>query len=356
MIKIEQLSKTFNSNKEEVYAVVDVTLEIAEGEIFGVIGYSGAGKSTLVRCINFLESPNSGRVTIDGFGSVEALNGELWFSDGGPQEKLTDRKLRELRRGIGMIFQHFNLMDRSTVFDNIAYPLKHTGRSKEDIRAKVDELLELVDLSEKRNVYPSQLSGGQKQRVAIARALANEPKILLCDEATSALDPEATDSILKLLKELNERLGLTIVIITHEMAVIRSIADKVAVMENGKVVECGEVYDIFASPQQDVTRRFVDTSSGLGNIDKLLKGNAVAGSGEGQQLLKLTFTKECVGEALISQVSRECGVDLNIMLANIDIVQGSALGGIIASIKGSPDNVEAAMKRLRDQGVRLEVM
>ena len=208
MINIEHLDKTYHLKNADVHAVDDVSLHIESGQIYGVIGYSGAGKSTLVRCLNFLEIPDSGTIEIEGFGKVKAKQGSL---------DISQKKLRELRRSIGMIFQHFNLLDRSTVFDNVAYPLKYTGLSKKEIETRVDELLDLVDLADKKYVYPSQLSGGQKQRVAIARALSNNPKVLLSDEATSALDPDATESILKLLKDLNKRLGITIILITHEM-------------------------------------------------------------------------------------------------------------------------------------------
>jgi len=241
MINVEHLDKTYHLKNADVHAVDDVSLHIESGQIYGVIGYSGAGKSTLVRCLNFLEIPDSGSIEIEGFGKVNAKQGSL---------DISQKKLRELRRSIGMIFQHFNLLDRSTVFDNVAYPLKYTGLSKKEIETRVDELLDLVDLADKKYVYPSQLSGGQKQRVAIARALSNNPKVLLSDEATSALDPDATESILKLLKDLNKRLGITIILITHEMSVIKSIANRVAVMENGKVVEEGDVYDIFANPKE----------------------------------------------------------------------------------------------------------
>ncbi|MDO4484342.1 MAG: ATP-binding cassette domain-containing protein, partial [Clostridia bacterium] len=222
MIELKHLSKTFHLKSGDVTALQDVSLQIEDGTVYGVIGYSGAGKSTLVRCLNLLEVPDSGSMTI-------GTSGEITLKDGKPfleGKAMSSRQQNELRRGIGMIFQHFNLLDRSTVFDNVAYPLKFTGRTKQQIADRVKELLELVGLSDKMDVYPSQLSGGQKQRVAIARALAANPKILLSDEATSALDPEATEAILALLKDLNRKLGITIVIITHEMAVIKAIANR----------------------------------------------------------------------------------------------------------------------------------
>ena len=211
MIELSHISKTYVAPDKNVIALEDVNIRVEAGQVYGIVGYSGAGKSTLVRCINFLERPDAGSIRIDGFGTIEVRDGNAFYApeSGGQAVRLTENHLKTLRRDLGMIFQHFNLLDRNTVFDNIAYPLKYTGRSKEEIRARVLELLELVDLRDKVNAYPSELSGGQKQRVAIARALANNPKILLSDEATSALDPDATESILKLLKDLNRKLNLT---------------------------------------------------------------------------------------------------------------------------------------------------
>lgn len=348
MINIEHLDKTYHLKNADVHAVDDVSLQIESGQIYGVIGYSGAGKSTLVRCLNFLEIPDSGSIEIEGFGKVNASQGSL---------DISQKKLRELRRSIGMIFQHFNLLDRSTVFDNVAYPLKYTGLSKQQIETRVDELLDLVDLADKKHVYPSQLSGGQKQRVAIARALSNNPKVLLSDEATSALDPDATESILKLLKDLNKRLGITIILITHEMSVIKSIANRVAVMENGKVVEEGDVYDIFANPKEEITKKFINSSSALSNITKLIENQTIVPTDTpASKLIKLTFTRDSVGSATISKISREYNVDVNIMLANVDVVNADALGGIIASIEGTRENVQSAIDFLHESNVRVEVI
>jgi D-methionine transport system ATP-binding protein len=357
MIEVEKLNKTYHLKSGDVHAADDVSLTIQDGEIYGIIGYSGAGKSTLVRCLNFLEIPDSGRVTISGFGTIVSHEGILYRTDGEKEIRLKEKDLRKLRRSIGMIFQHFNLLDRSTVFDNIAYSLKHTGKSKKEIASKVDELLDLVDLADKKDVYPSQLSGGQKQRVAIARALANSPSILLSDEATSALDPDATESVLKLLKDLNRKLNITIVLITHEMAVIRSIADRVAVMENGKVVEDGDVYSVFSNPKAEITKKFVSTSSALGNISKLIENHTVTYRDTPEnRLLKLTFTRDSVGSALISKISRDYSVDVNIILANVDVVAEDALGGIIADISGTKENVSAAVDYLHSCGVKTEVV
>lgn len=355
MIEIKNLHKTFNEKNLTVNAVDNVSLTINDGEIFGIIGYSGAGKSTFVRCINFLEIPDSGSISITGFRTIDIENGKLYFTENDKKTVVKNSDLLSLRKQIGMIFQHFNLLERSTVFDNVAYPLKYRGLSKSVIRDKVKKLLELVSLSDKIDSYPSQLSGGQKQRVAIARALANEPKILLCDEATSALDPEATESILKLLKDLNEKLGLTIVLITHEMAVIKSICEKVAVIEEGKVVEVGPVYDIFEKPKENITKKFVNSSTVIGNIQKLLDSKLIK-LDENHKLLKLVFGRECVTEALISETARKFNVNLSIVLANIDLIQDMLLGNTIVVISGDKENVESAIEFLKSSGVIVEVI
>ena len=256
MIELSHISKEFVSGKRTVHAVQDVSLTIDKGEIFGMIGFSGAGKSTLVRCINLLERPTSGKVIVDGQDMLS----------------LSAKELRQARKKIGMIFQHFNLMPSRTVAGNVAYPLRGSGLSKQQIEEKVQRLLDLVGIGDKAEAYPKQLSGGQKQRVAIARALANDPNVLLCDEATSALDPQTTKAILQLLKHLNETLGITVVIITHEMAVVKEICHRVAVMEHGKVVESGEVFNIFANPREDITKSFIHTTSNLRKIEEPHRG------------------------------------------------------------------------------------
>lgn len=254
MIELTHVSKDFGKGQQEVHAVRDVSLSIDKGEIFGIIGFSGAGKSTLVRCINLLERPTAGTVMVD--------NKDL--------TALSARELRQARKKIGMIFQHFNLMPSRTVAGNVAYSMRGSGLSRKETADKVARLLELVGIGDKANAYPSQLSGGQKQRVAIARALANDPNVLLCDEATSALDPQTTRSILYLLKHLNETLGITIVLITHEMAVVKEICSRVAVMEHGSVVEQGDIFSIFISPKQPVTQDFIRTTSNLQKIEELI--------------------------------------------------------------------------------------
>ena len=357
MIELKNLSKTYSSPDEEIIALQDVNIRVEKGGIYGIVGYSGAGKSTLVRCINYLEKPDAGSITIEGFGSITVKNGSSYYRAEGSEteSRLTEKDLKALRQNLGMIFQHFNLLDRSTVFDNIAYPLKYTGRKREEIRGRVLELLELVDLSDKVNAYPSELSGGQKQRVAIARALAGNPRILLSDEATSALDPDATESILNLLKDLNRKLDLTIVLITHEMSVVKSICDRVAVMENGKVVEEGDVYNVFSDPQQAITRKFVSTSSGLGRINELLRRNLDMFE-SGDTIIKCVFADESVGEPLVSDVSRRFKVNMNIYLGNIEILQGKPLGGLVLRVEGEPGNRQAAIEYLRQHNVRVEVI
>lgn len=322
-------------------AVDDVSLTINEGDIFGIIGYSGAGKSTLVRLINALEKPTSGTVTV--------LGTEV--------SSLSESKLRPIRQKIGMIFQQFNLFSTKTVAQNIAYPLQLDHWRKDYQDKRVAQLLDFVGLSDHANKYPSQLSGGQKQRVAIARALANKPQVLLSDEATSALDPDATEAILNLLRDLNRKLGLTIVLITHEMAVIKSICQRVAVMENGRVVEEGDVYDIFAHPRAAITRKFVSSASALSKVDKLMEeGSTLVRPTANQKLVRLTFHKDCVGEHVISTVSRDFGVDINIVLANVEVIEDNPLGGMIALLGGEEKQVAAALNYLNENHVYTEVI
>ncbi|MDO5143184.1 MAG: ATP-binding cassette domain-containing protein [bacterium] len=353
MIEVNHLNKTFHLKSGDVTALQDVSLRIEEGSVYGVIGYSGAGKSTLVRCLNLLEVPDSGSMTI---GETD----EITLRDGKPYVKgrlMTARQQNQLRRGIGMIFQHFNLLDRSTVYDNIAYPLKYTGRSKRQIEERVKELLALVSLSDKIDVYPSQLSGGQKQRVAIARALAADPKILLSDEATSALDPDATESILSLLKDLNRKLGITIVIITHEMAVIKAIAHRVAVMEDGRVVEEGSVYDIFSSPTAAITRRFIASASPLGKIDRLMaKDSDLVRVKPGEKLVRLTFQKECAAEHVLTTAARRYGFDFNVVLANMEYLHGTPLGGMIGILSGDSRSISDGIAFMAENHVTTEVL
>ena len=282
-----------------------------------------------------------GTVTVDGK-EVTALNAQ---------------ELRQTRRKIGMIFLHFNLMPSRTIFGNVAYPLKGSGLSRQEIADKVHNLLDLVGISEKENAYPSQLSGGQKQRVAIARALANDPKILLCDEATSALDPQTTKSILKLLQKVNETLGITIVVITHEMDVVKEICNRVAVMDHGNVVEEGEVFSIFATPQNKVTRDFIKTTSNLQKIEELVEaGSPVVALKPGELIVRLSYIEKNASEPLISAVTEKFGIILNIIFADVEIVQNAPIGGTVAIVSGDKDKVEQALTYLKEKNVGVEVI
>jgi len=339
VITLTHVSKTFGGGAGEVHAVRDVSLDIADGEIFGIIGYSGAGKSTLVRCINLLEKPTEGRVIVDGK--------EL--------TALSERDLRQERKKISMIFQQFNLLPSRTVEQNVAFPLKGSGLGKEEIRKKVNDLLAMVDLPDKAQAYPSQLSGGQKQRVAIARALASDPKVLLCDEATSALDPQTTQSILHLIRDINQKTGITVVVITHEMAVVKEICHRVAVMEAGAVVEAGGVYDLFSDPQQPVTRSFVATTSNLSKVEELIaKGDPMVAVKPGEIIARLSYGRNNVSEATISRVSRDFGVNVSIIYSNMEILDGAPLGGLVAILSG--EKVREAVEWLCEENVKVEVL
>ena len=270
---------------------------------------------------------------------------------------LSGKELRKARKKIGMIFQHFNLMPSRTIFGNVAYPLRGSGLSKEEIKEKVHHLLELVGISEKENAFPSQLSGGQKQRVAIARALANDPNILLCDEATSALDPQTTKSILKLLQQLNQTLGITVVVITHEMAVVKEICNRVAVMDHGDVVEEGEVFHVFASPKEPLTRSFIKTTSNLQKIEELIEADSpVVATKKGELIVRLTYVEKNTSEPLISTVTQKFGIILNIVFADVEIVQNAPIGGTVAIVSGEGSRIDEALQYLRDKNVGVEVI
>lgn len=341
MIELTHVSKDFGTGQQQVHAVRDVSLSIEKGEIFGIIGFSGAGKSTLVRCINLLERPTAGTVSVDGR--------EL--------TALPPRELRLARKKIGMIFQHFNLMPSRTVFGNVAYPLRRSGMSKQEISEKVRQLLELVGIGDKAEAYPSQLSGGQKQRVAIARALANDPSVLLCDEATSALDPQTTKAILRLLKLLNEKLGITVVIITHEMAVVKEICSRVAVMEHGRMVEQGEVFQVFATPRQDITKGFIHTTSNLQKIEELIEEDSpVTRLRPGELIVRLSYVQRNVSEPLISTVSQKFHIEMNIIFADIAIVQDAPIGGTVAILSGERGQITQAIEYLIQKNVGVEVI
>ncbi|WP_249871201.1 methionine ABC transporter ATP-binding protein [Oceanobacillus saliphilus] len=339
MISIEGLNKIFSLNKKKIIAVDDLTLTIKEGEIYGVIGYSGAGKSTFVRLLNRLEEPTSGKVTID--------NREI--------TSLNPKQLRLARQEIGMIFQHFNLLWSRTVEDNIAFPLEIAGISKADRSKRVQELIDLVGLSGREKAYPSQLSGGQKQRVGIARALANNPKVLLCDEATSALDPETTNSILNLLVDINQKFGLTIILITHEMHVIRKICNQVAVMEQGKIVEQGNVLDVFTHPKKSVTKKFVEQIMGSSEADEDIS-NLIDNYNDGK-ILRLHFLGETTNQALISKLAKKFDVELNILQGKIVQTQAGGYGTLFVQAKGGIEEINKAVRFIQEEtSVEVEVI
>lgn len=324
MIRFEHLSKTFQTKDGAFEALKDVSFEIEKGDIYGVIGYSGAGKSTLIRMVNALERPTSGKIFVEDkdIGSLSA------------------KELRSLRKGIGMIFQQFNLLESKTIYDNVAIALKLNGTPKKDIETRVNELLEFVKLSDKKSYYPGQLSGGQKQRVGIARALANNPSILLCDEATSALDPKTTDSILDLLKKINETLHITIVIITHEMNVIQKICNKVAVMDFGKVVETGSVIQVFSDPQSDIAKRFV------GNLihdvipEPLVE--SIRRETRNSRLLRIKLENTDSTEPLLWDINRRFEVETNILYSTINVIQGIVVGIMLVLFIGSDEEIKKA--------------
>ena len=364
MIKLENIDVTFTQGKKVVNAVRNVSVNVEDGDIYGIIGYSGAGKSTLVRTINLLQRPTSGNVEVNG---VDLL-------------KLKPNELRDARKKIGMIFQHFNLMNTLSVFDNVAFPLKKAKKpkveegeegepldptaepklvklTKAEIKEKVDSLLQLVGLEDKANSYPSQLSGGQKQRVAIARALANDPDVLLCDEATSALDPKTTYSILELLKKVNEQLGITIVIITHEMQVVKEICNKVAVMEDGEVIEQGTVLDIFTNPQRNLTKDFIDTATHINQgLETVLSHEQLLNLKEGDYLVKISFVGASTGEPLITKLSTQFQVAANILFANVEIIQETPVGTLLVGLSGEQASIESALSYIKGQGVSVEVL
>ena len=338
MISIKKVNKIYSNG---FHAVKDVDLEIKKGDIFGIIGLSGAGKSSLIRLLNRLEEPTSGEIIIDG---VDITS-------------LSKDELLEKRKKIGMIFQHFNLMRSRTVYQNIEFPLKKTKLTKNEREEKIASLLELVGLTDKRDAYPSQLSGGQKQRVAIARALANDPKVLLCDEATSALDPQTTQSILKLLKKVNEEMGITIVLITHEMAVVKDICDRVAIMEEGTVVEAGNTVDVFSHPQVRITRDFIDTASNIRKIYDLIEDkNELTQIGAGDRMLLFTYSGANAGEPLISYLAKAFDIRANIIFGNIDFLKGKPLGKLVVTLSGEADKMEKAMEYINSLGVEVEVI
>jgi D-methionine transport system ATP-binding protein len=333
MIEVKDLVKIYETKKGKVVGVDHVSLTVKKGEIFGIVGYSGAGKSSLLRCLNLLEKPTSGEIIIDGV-SLTSLG---------------KKELRKARQKIGMIFQHFHLVSSKTVYENIAFALKAAHKSKAEIDKKVTELLEMVGLSDKRDVYPSQLSGGQKQRVGIARALANEPSVLLCDEATSALDPSTTKSILALLKKINRELGLTIVLITHEMEVVKDICDRMAVMQNGKIIEEGNVYELFSNPREPLTKDFIHSILQFDLPEHLLQERR-------GKIVKVLFKGEIAEESIISDVLQKFNVKGNILHGKIEYIQDTPLGIFILELTGDLDEIDRAISYLTKRTQHLEVI
>lgn len=341
MIELIGLRKNFEGKEGRVEAVRDVELKIEAGEIYGIIGYSGAGKSTLIRCINLLERPTAGKVILQG----EDLT------------TLPEKELRNRRKKIGMIFQHFNLLNSRTIYSNVAYPLKGSGLTKSQEQEKVRRLLNLVGIADKENAYPNQLSGGQKQRVAIARALANDPEVLLCDEATSALDPKTTRSILKLLKELNQNLGLTIVLITHEMTVIKEICDRVSIMEDGRIIESGNVAQVFSSPKAQTTKEFIDTAQNRDKIFDFLTEEANIFDIRPEDVLtRVSYTGHAVGAALISEVSRRFSLDASILYGNLEILSHVPVGELLVLFQGTASNIEKGIDYFTQNKLQVEVI
>lgn len=340
MIKLTNITKRYGEGAAAVHAVKNIDLEVAAGQIMGVIGESGAGKSTLIRCVNMLERPTEGSVIVDG----QDLT------------RLGNHQLPRARRNIGMIFQHFNLLSSRTVFANVALPLELAGMDKAAIRQRVDELLELVGLSHRAKAYPSELSGGQKQRVAIARALAPNPRVLLCDEATSALDPQTTQSILALLKDINQRLGLTILLITHEMQVVKSICDRVAIINDGELIEQGEVAWFFANARTELARRFIASTIHLEIPEEYQRRLSAEPVADALPLVRLGFTGETVDSPLISILSRELGVDVTILSADIEYAGGVKFGFMLAELDGQPEQTRNAIGYLQDHKIQVELL
>ena len=341
MIKLNNITKIFTLPDKKLTALDNVSLHVPKGQICGVIGASGAGKSTLIRCVNLLERPTHGAVIIDDVDLTQ----------------LSDTELVKTRRQIGMIFQHFNLLTSQTVFENVALPLELENKSKAEIQHNTTALLALVGLSDKHNVYPANLSGGQKQRVAIARALASDPKVLLCDEATSALDPATTQSILKLLKEINRTLGITILLITHEMEVVKRICDQVAVIDKGRLIEQGTVSEIFSNPKTELAQEFISSTFHITLPEEYLENlSDTPKHAKSYPIIKFEFTGRSVDAPLLSQASKKFGVELSILTSQIDYAGGVKFGFTIAEVEGDEDAITQAKVYLMENNVRVEVL
>ena len=341
MITLNNVSVTFKGKETTIKAVENVQLTIEKGDVFGIVGYSGAGKSTLVRTINLLQRPSEGSVIVSG---QDLLS-------------LKPKELRAARKKIGMIFQHFNLMGSRTIAENVAYPLRKSGLTKPQIKEKVAALLQLVGLTDKSSAYPSQLSGGQKQRVAIARSLANDPEVLLCDEATSALDPKTTLSILELLKELNKKLALTIFIITHEMQVVKEICNKVAVMEDGHVVEEGDLVSIFTEPKERITKDFINTSTHVDQaLESILKHPTLLDLQTNDVLANISYVGASTSDPLIATLTTRFGITTNILFGNVEILQETPVGNLIVVLSGEPGRRDKALAYLQSKNVKVTLI
>ena len=334
IIDLQDIDVTFKQGKEVVHAVKDVSLSIEKGDIYGIVGYSGAGKSTLVRTINLLQKPTDGTVTIDG---------DVFFKD--HQQQLSNKELQKKRRSIGMIFQHFNLLNETSVIENVLFALKHSDLDDDAQEKKAYELLELVGLKDKAEFYPVQLSGGEQQRVSIARALANDPAILISDEATSALDPQNTNQILDLLKKLNDELDLTVVLITHEMDAVKRVANKIAVMEHGQIIERGPLQKVFLQPQRELTRQFVGGS--LAAIDTLKAFN-LDQLGPDEDLFQLVYNGNNVTKSIIIELYKKLGVEASMLYGNIEVLGGEPVGTLFVVVKGDEQQRQAAVQFLQD--------
>ncbi|WP_129044741.1 methionine ABC transporter ATP-binding protein [Companilactobacillus metriopterae] len=337
IVQLKNIDVTFHDGEKDVTAVKNVSINVEKGDIFGVIGYSGAGKSTLVRVINLLQKPTKGEVIVNGQNLTE----------------LKPKELRSARRNIGMIFQHFNLMNSLSVFDNILFPLRDTKLSKSERKAKVSSLINLVGLDEHAKKYPSQLSGGQKQRVAIARALANDPEVLISDEATSALDPKTTTEILDLLSRLNKELGITVVIITHEMDAVKQICNRVAVMEKGSVIEEGSLLSIFGQPKQQLTKDFVNTSTRISNVLEEIHEAGLANQISGR-VVQLNYLGESTNEPLVVSLYKRFGVEANILFSNIEQLQNTTVGIMLLSLTGDESSLDQALNYLNESKVNVK--
>ncbi|WP_110876311.1 methionine ABC transporter ATP-binding protein MetN [Franconibacter helveticus] len=340
MIKLSNITKVFQQGNRTIQALNNVSLHVPAGQIYGVIGASGAGKSTLIRCVNLLERPTQGTVLVDG----QDLTA------------LSESELTKARRQIGMIFQHFNLLSSRTVFGNVALPLELNNTPKEEVKRRVTELLDLVGLGEKHDAWPANLSGGQKQRVAIARALASNPKVLLCDEATSALDPATTRSILELLKDINRRLGLTILLITHEMDVVKRICDCVAVISNGELIEQDTVSEVFSHPKTPLAQQFIQSTLHLDIPEDYAQRLSAQANGNTVPLLRLEFTGQSVDAPLLSETARRFNVNNNIISAQMDYAGGVKFGIMLAEMHGTAQETEAAIAYLQEHHVKVEVL